>query len=598
MAEAQFQPCLTLVVRDAADPMILVYFETPLRLFLATNHALKQRIGDFLQLLIGGVWVETERFRVFVCSQGDAVAALVEANGVQLGSAGLHNSLLGKRFQTLRSRHEIIAQRYVTLGQVPVVFRVEVAWLEPAHGISRSRLLDAVVNLVLCSRSRLVVRLIEGRQVVHGEHEPSSDNVNRLARAAATRSVEIRRWDISPCWLLRHERLKPFPNVRGTPAYAAVLPNHCSGELPASIALIEGVGRDSKQRRELGRADQCQRIEPCEEGSEVGVAFVRICAHVFVLRRLTDERILSNVNRINMRPFLRGSLMDHIGSVGEQLTPAKQAQISVLNKILLTSRGRAAYLERELAIAFPHPISGTLPNGDRFRKLLNPNRSPMLRASFVNVVRRARERGWLTDRDVFELGLREAIPGGEHPAEMFVRWDEANEIFTKGVERMSAGLLPLTSAGKQGGTTRCPRDHAEALQGYEAWRNEIRSLGCWVAKASDWMDWYESTYHPDVGGRSIFVNDSSDGSSCSGHGEWDDEAPPHEIVDEDEWLPDYHALVVKELILVCDGDQPYSRHPEPLDRPVLVRAERLRLQEEQEWREFNRAIEHRRNRGR
>lgn len=290
--------------------------------------------------------------------------------------------------------------------------------------------------------------------------------------------------------------------------------------------------------------------------------------------------------------------MVQAGSVGEQPTPAKQAQISVLNKILLTSRERPPYLEKELGIAFAHPISGTLPNGDRFRKLLNPNRSSMLRASFINVVRRARKKGWLTDRDVFELGLREAISSGEPSAELFARWDGANKIFTKGIERMSAGLLPLTSAGKQGGTTRRPRDHAEAIQGYEAWLIEIRSLGCWVAKALDWMDWYQSTYHPDVGGRSIFANDSSDGSLCLGHGEWDDDDPPHEIVDEDEWLPDYHPLVVKELILVCDGDQPYSKHPAPLDRPELVRAERLRLREEQEWREFNRAIEHRRNRER
>ncbi|MHA6828258.1 hypothetical protein ACQUJV_18800 [Ralstonia pseudosolanacearum] len=285
--------------------------------------------------------------------------------------------------------------------------------------------------------------------------------------------------------------------------------------------------------------------------------------------------------------------MGQIQSAEEQPAPAKQAQISALNKILLTSRKRPAYLEVALGIAFRHPISGTLPNGDRFRKLLNPKRRPMRRASFVNVVRRANKEGWLTDRDVFELGLQEAITGGERPTELFARRDEARAVFTKGIERMSAGLLPLTSAGKQGGTTRRPRDHAEALQGYEAWLNEIRSLGCWVAKASDWMGWYKSTNHPGVGGHSIFVNESNDGSLRLEHDEWGDDEPPHAIAGEDGWLPDYHPLVVKELVLICDGDQPYSRHPEPLDRPDLVRAECLRLREEQEWREFNRAIERR-----
>ncbi|MDR0243255.1 MAG: hypothetical protein LBJ65_16800 [Burkholderia sp.] len=272
----------------------------------------------------------------------------------------------------------------------------------------------------------------------------------------------------------------------------------------------------------------------------------------------------------------------------------KQAQCSVLTKVLLTSGKHLAVLEQELGLVFSDTANGVVPNGDRFRKLLNPKRSPMRRTKFVDVVRRAYSKGWLTGSDVFELGLEQAI-SSPYAADVFDDRDAAHTIFKKGVERMSAGLLPLSSAGKQGGTPRRPRDHAEALEGYEAWRREIRKLGCWVANTSDWMEWYESTHHPyRPSGTSIFSARSMDPAPLTP--KVDDDCWQSHQIDAEEPLPKYHPLLVKDLILICDGDLPYARHPEPLDRQELVRAEQLREREEREWREFIHAIEQRRGR--
>ncbi|MCP1174483.1 hypothetical protein [Ralstonia chuxiongensis] len=241
------------------------------------------------------------------------------------------------------------------------------------------------------------------------------------------------------------------------------------------------------------------------------------------------------------------------GAEGKVL--AKATTVEILWEIRANSREWLAVLEEKLGLCMSHESSGVVPTGDRFLKLLNPKRSALPAAKLVQVVRNGWKYAWLSDDYVFELGLRDAIRA-KHAVDVLERRDRAYEIFSRGLERMQRGVLPLASGGRKGGTPKLISDDLEARRTYDTWIEEIRALGGQVMDAEEWLGWFE-------------VSDSRKSMQATAE-EWDRPECPPWVGEHDYWdalYPPYHPLLLDRLILVCDGDLPYSPYPQRIRRP-------------------------------
>lgn len=164
---------------------------------------------------------------------------------------------------------------------------------------------------------------------------------------------------------------------------------------------------------------------------------------------------------------------------------SKSAVIGLLQCILNRSRMSQSALEAILGIA---PSAGS-----NFGRYLRGDRVlPEWR--FLQIVRVARNEGWLTQDDLKEMGLEDAATNTDRATSIRKNRRIAANRFFEGQLRMVNGLLPIPVYGKLGKEIRPPRDEAEMAQAYAEWVAGIEQLGgqittgSWVpAWHSDWI---------------------------------------------------------------------------------------------------------------
>jgi hypothetical protein len=102
--------------------------------------------------------------------------------------------------------------------------------------------------------------------------------------------------------------------------------------------------------------------------------------------------------------------------------------------------------------------------------------------------------GRLDDQFVFEFGLWRLVDTDLAQSEIeafLTKRHEAHKIFSKGIERMLRGRLPLPPSPKGGTPKRWDKVQIEeAHASYQTWAQQIEALGCHVMDAEEWLDWF------------------------------------------------------------------------------------------------------------